>query len=94
MSRSNFAWAEGHYDRLPELAADLVRREVAVIFAVGGTAPAQAAKGPAGSDPIAREMDRWYCVAGGQREHLRLSAKQTRVVWHEKCVAPAPPVGV
>src|ERR1700757_4919754 len=28
-----FHWAEGHYDRLPEMAADLVRRNVFVIVA-------------------------------------------------------------
>jgi len=33
-----FLWAEGRYDRLPELAADLVRRQVKVI--IGGGPPA------------------------------------------------------
>ena len=39
-----FRFAEGHHDRLPALAADLVRRHVHVFVATGGTASAVAAK--------------------------------------------------
>jgi putative ABC transport system substrate-binding protein len=56
-----FRWAEGHYDRLPEMAADLVRRKVAVLVSTGGTPSITAAKAATtiipivfttGSDPV------------------------------------------
>ena len=39
-----YRWAEGRYDRLPALAADLVRRKVALVVATGGTVSALAAR--------------------------------------------------
>jgi len=47
-----FRWAEGHYDRLPALAADLVARQVAVIVTIGGDPPAFAAKTASTTIPI------------------------------------------
>ena len=47
-----FRWAEGRYDRLPELAAELVKAQVAVIASVGGSVSALAARSATGTIPI------------------------------------------
>jgi putative ABC transport system substrate-binding protein len=47
-----YRWAEGRYDRLPALAADLVGRKVDGIVATGGTPSALAAKSATSTIPI------------------------------------------
>jgi putative tryptophan/tyrosine transport system substrate-binding protein len=47
-----YRWAEGKYDRLPGLAAELVERHVALIVAAGGSDPGRAAKGATSTIPI------------------------------------------
>ena len=47
-----YRWAENHVDRLPALAAELARKQSAVIVAVGGVPPTQAAKAATSTIPI------------------------------------------
>src|SRR6516225_4428343 len=47
-----YRWALGQYDRLPALAADLVKQGVAVLVAVGGDPSAGAAKKATSTIPV------------------------------------------
>jgi len=51
-----FRWAEGRYERLPGMAADLVNRQVALIVTVGGVAPLAAARNATTTIPIVFHM--------------------------------------
>jgi putative ABC transport system substrate-binding protein len=66
-----YRWAEQHYDRMPALAADLVRREVALIVTVGGIPSAVAAKPTTSTIPI-------LIAIGGDPVQLGLVASEGR----------------
>jgi putative tryptophan/tyrosine transport system substrate-binding protein len=76
-----FRWAEGHYDRLPELAADLVRSKPEVIVTSGGDIVIGAAKAAAsaipivfasGGDPVARGFVAGLARPGGNMTGVSL----------------------
>ena len=59
-----YRWAENQFDRLPALATELVRRQVAVIVTSGGSSPASAEKAVTATIPIV------FSVARQPRHHF------------------------
>ncbi len=77
-----FRWAEGRYDRLPELAAELVKARVAVIASVGGSVSALAAKSATRTIPI-------VAVTGGDPIKAGLVASFNRPGGNVTVVSPS-----
>jgi putative tryptophan/tyrosine transport system substrate-binding protein len=81
-----YGWAEGHYDRLPGLAADLVRHPVTVIVAVADV-PARVAKAAASVTPIVFATGSDPVMLGLVDGYAKPGSNVTGATWYTGSVA-------
>ena len=94
-----YRWAEDQYDRLPALAAELVRRRVAVIATNGGSAAAFAAKAATttipivfivGEDPVRLGLVASLARPGGNLTGINLVISELTAKRLDSCVSWCP----
>jgi putative ABC transport system substrate-binding protein len=98
-----YRWAEGRYDRLPGLAAELVGRNVGVIVTTGGTVSARAAKSATstipivsvfGGDPVADGLVASFARPGGNLTGLSILVRELMPKRLELLTEMVPQAGV
>jgi ABC transporter substrate binding protein len=91
-----YRWADGHYEKLPAMASDLVAQSVALIVTGGGDPPALAARAATatipivfvtGSDPVKSGLVPILNRAGmspsstGRRKIIAIGSQRWRTIW-------------